>query len=233
MPFWQGLVERSADILMHETTVPTSFELLTATSARLGGSLNRNIKIKYSWSVQICPQGSSLTGYLPQLQMAQSAVLSERRVDSRTRANQFVCFIEGAIRPGKALQHRQHIPRRVQICTRFEPQPGAGKEERCGAFAGSPQQCQIQLNVLLISPSSIFVAEHVGNSERIIHSYLTKESHEIALFRRELLPRYVGEPRRAYCSHCAQQHSMCDRFNYALEPVFGPLALLRVPCMTH
>jgi hypothetical protein len=41
---------------MHEATVPTSFELLTATSARLGDSLNRNIKIKYSRSVQICPE---------------------------------------------------------------------------------------------------------------------------------------------------------------------------------
>lgn len=54
MPFRKCFVERSADMLMLETTVPTSFELLTATSARLGDSLNRNIKIKYSRSVQIC-----------------------------------------------------------------------------------------------------------------------------------------------------------------------------------
>jgi hypothetical protein len=59
MPFRQGFAERSADILMHETTVPTSFfELLTATSERLGDSRNRNIKIKYSRSVQICPKGA-------------------------------------------------------------------------------------------------------------------------------------------------------------------------------
>jgi hypothetical protein len=58
MPFRQAFVERSADILMHETTVSTSFELLTATSARLSDSLNRNIKIKYSRSVQICPSGA-------------------------------------------------------------------------------------------------------------------------------------------------------------------------------
>jgi hypothetical protein len=165
--------------------------------------------------------------------MALSAVLSKRRVDSRTRVNQIVCFIEGVIRPGKAQQHRQHVPRRVQILTRFEPRPGAGKEERCGALAGSPQQCKIQLNFLLMSPSSIFVAEHVGNSERIIHSYLKKESHEIALFRRELSPRSVGRPLREYCSHFAQQHSMCDRFNYALEPIFGPLALHRALCITR
>jgi hypothetical protein len=183
MLFRQGFVERSADILMHERTVPTSFELLTATSARLGDFLNRNIKIKYSRSTNL-PQGSSSTGYLPQLHMALSAVLSKRRVDSRTRVNQLVCFIEGVMRLGKAQQHRQHVPRRVQILTRFESRPGAGKEERCGAFAGSPQQCKIQLNFLLMSPSSIFVAEHVGNSERIIHRYLLKKSHEIALFRR-------------------------------------------------
>jgi hypothetical protein len=52
----QGFVERSADILMHERTVPTSFELLTATSARLGDSLNRNIK--YSRVCTNLPSGA-------------------------------------------------------------------------------------------------------------------------------------------------------------------------------
>jgi hypothetical protein len=113
MLFRQAFEERSADILVHETTVPTSFELLTATSAKLGDSLNRNIKIKYSGLYKSAQEGSS-TGYLPQLHMALSAVLSKRRVDSRTRVNQLACFIEGAMRPGKAQQHRQHIPRRVQ-----------------------------------------------------------------------------------------------------------------------
>ena len=142
----QGFVERSADILMHETTVPTSFELLTATSARLGDSLNRNIKIKYSWSVQICPKRAvrpdiyrSCT-WLSPLFFPSGESTHEPGLTISPALSEALCARD------KAQQHRQHIPRRVQILTRFKSQPGAGKNERCGAFAGSPQQCKIQLN---------------------------------------------------------------------------------------
>ena len=143
MPFrqWRG----------DETTVPTSFELLTATSAELGDFLNRNIKIKYSRSVQICPRRAvrpdiycSGTWLCP-LYFPSGESTFEPGLPARF-------FSKASSRPGKAQQHRQYIPRRVQIATRSELPPGADKEERCGSLAGSPQQYEIQLNFLTYVP---------------------------------------------------------------------------------
>jgi len=122
----------------------TSFELLTVTSASSVILLNGNIQNQYSRSVQICPreQFDRIS-----TAVAHGSVRCAFRAESRL-TNQVTSRLlyRRRITPGKTQQHRQHIPRRVQSLPGFESQPGAGKKERCGAFAGSPQQCKSQLN---------------------------------------------------------------------------------------
>lgn len=143
MLFRQWCVEGSATVHMHETTVPTSFELLTATSARLVDFFDRNINIKYSRSAQICPKRAvrpdiycSCTWLCPLCVPSGESthkpglparLVYRRRLHARAKLNGI-----GSTHPGG-----------VQILTRFELQPGAGKEERCGAFAASQQKCEI------------------------------------------------------------------------------------------
>jgi hypothetical protein len=162
MPFRQWFVEWAAT-RMRETIAPTSFERLTATFARLGDFSNRNIKIKYSKSVQNCLQESSPTGDLPQLHMALSAVLSKRRVDERRGLPARLVYRRRFTPWQKLNSIGSYIPRRVQIVTRFESLPGAGKEERCGAFCGFPTAMRNPAQLLTYVPELNICAEHVGN----------------------------------------------------------------------
>jgi len=83
----------------------------------------------------------------------------------------------------------------------------------------SHNTCKIQLNFLLMSRANI-CAEHWVTSERIIHSYLTKEIMKLHYFGGNFRP-LCGRARRAYCSRSAQNTLMCDRFNLRAEPVLA------------
>jgi hypothetical protein len=104
-------------------------------------------------SQQNCHAGAVWNGYIQQLHMALSAVLSERRVDSRTRITGLSDFSRVFAHPAKAQQHRQYIPRRVQIIHQGSNR-GLMKVEKSDAehFAGSPQQMRIQLNLRTYVP---------------------------------------------------------------------------------
>lgn len=155
----QRAAEPLAAVATMQTSIAPFLRLLTAPSARADGSQKKNIFQLPQGLYQIRPGGavrpdtySSCTWLVPPCVRAESR-LSDRRLlvsglseaHGRRKLNSIGrTYFRGSMASSQA--------------NRGPTQAGSDAEH----FCGFPPECKLQLNFQLMSPSSTFVAEHVG-----------------------------------------------------------------------